>query len=370
MALRLQEDSFVTGFPPGWRFMKVWETATRQDAELLVHVFRASCKDYLPGGSTGTCELVSLPLQTIVRVMELIIAKASASKRILLSHVKAREIFPQPTNAALGSAAAGPSATFLSLNQGSSSATDTRPLRAHLHYHGGSSVLSPERDNYRFLVLWEELDDAIRLDAGDILRDCEGWMAANDAAKAAASAAAEAHAADEAKTAIETNAASRAKARAEADAAAEQLRHRFCAVQQELQNSQKELQDLRLRVAAVVSKVTAANCPSNLAIEPNGRHNILFDSWAAIELNLGAAADSSLALTQAARVLAGNSREAAVDLTAAKEEPPKDDDEQHRRSLLSNAVVAVDAHAIAATYKERRQQSALRSKSSGNGRAS
>ena len=43
VALRLQEDSFVTSFPPGWRFMKVWETATRQDAELLVHVFRCCC---------------------------------------------------------------------------------------------------------------------------------------------------------------------------------------------------------------------------------------------------------------------------------------------------------------------------------------
>lgn len=230
-------------------------------------------------------------------------------------------------------------------------------------------MLSPERDNYRFLVLWEELDNTIQLSPGDILRDCEGWMAANDAAKAAASAAAEARAADEAKAAIETKAACRAEAEAEAAAAAAQLRHRFLTVQQELENTQKELEHMRLRVAAVVCEAAVTNCPSNLAIDPS---DVLFGSWAAIERGLGAAADSALALTQAtpAPAAAGNLRDAAVDLTA-QEELPKDAPPQHIRSLLANAVVAADAHAVAAAYKQRRQQSAaLRYKSSDNGGAS
>ena len=232
-------------------------------------------------------------------------------------------------------------------------------------------MLSPERDNYRFLVLWEELDNTIQLSPGDILRDCEGWMAANDAAKAAASAAAEARAADEAKVAIETKAACRAEAEAEAEAAAAQLRHRFLTVQQELENTQKELEHMRLRVAAVVCEAAVTNCPSNLAIDPS---DVLFGSWAAIERGLGAAADSALALTLSqatpAPAAAGNLRDAAVDLTA-QEELPKDAQPQHIRSLLANAVVAADAHAVAAAYKQRRQQSAaLRYKSSDNGGAS
>jgi hypothetical protein len=129
VALRLREDSFVTGFPPGWRFVKIWETATRQDAELLVHAFRAMCKDYLPGGSTGVCELVSLPLPTIERVMELIICRAAASKRILLADVTSREIPHQPVPTP------SPSPTSTSAQGGTS-----RPLRSHLHYNdfGGS----------------------------------------------------------------------------------------------------------------------------------------------------------------------------------------------------------------------------------------
>jgi hypothetical protein len=129
--MRLREDSFLTGFPPGWRFMNIWETATRQDAELLVHAFRAICREYLPGGSTGVCELVSLPLPTIVRVMELIISKAAASKRILLAHVKPREISPK---------AAPPIGVAALLPRGRASDSDARPLRPHLHYddYGGS----------------------------------------------------------------------------------------------------------------------------------------------------------------------------------------------------------------------------------------
>jgi hypothetical protein len=129
--MRLRDDSFVTGFPPGWRFVNIWDTATRQDAELLVHAFRAICRDHLPGGSTGVCELVFLPLPTIVRLMELLICKAAASKRILLGPVKPREIFPK---------AAPPAGPNPDLSRSSISNADVRPLRAHLHYddYGGS----------------------------------------------------------------------------------------------------------------------------------------------------------------------------------------------------------------------------------------
>ena len=134
MAQRLKEHSFVTSFPPGWRFVKIWETATRQDAELLVHAFRAICKDHLPGGSTGVCELVSLPLPTIERVMELIMCRAAASKRILLADVKSREISHQPVSIP------SPSPNSTSAQGGTS-----RPLRTHLHYndYGGSRCGSP-----------------------------------------------------------------------------------------------------------------------------------------------------------------------------------------------------------------------------------
>ncbi len=122
----------MTGFPPGWKFMKIWETATRQDAELLVHAFRAICREYLPGGSAGDCELVSLPLPTIVRLMELIIVKAAASKRILLARVQPREMLvPAITSA---SVSPGALAAF-SLHRDSPPDTEPRPLRAHLHYN-------------------------------------------------------------------------------------------------------------------------------------------------------------------------------------------------------------------------------------------
>jgi hypothetical protein len=117
--------------------MKVWETATRQDAELLVHTFRAICKDHLPGGSTGLCELVSLPLPTIVRIMELIIGKAATSKRILLAQVKSRELFSN----------AVPLVGITPISGSSTSDSDARPLRAHLHYddYGGSRFSSAAR---------------------------------------------------------------------------------------------------------------------------------------------------------------------------------------------------------------------------------
>ena len=99
---------------------------------------RASCKEYLPGGSTGICELVSLPLQTIVRVLELIIAKAATSKRILLAPVKARDMFPQPAVTVPGATASDPSALLLLPLANGTTAKDARPLRPHLHYSGGS----------------------------------------------------------------------------------------------------------------------------------------------------------------------------------------------------------------------------------------
>ncbi len=278
VAMRLREDSFVTGFPPGWKFVKVWETSTRQDAELLVHAFRAICRDHLPGGSAGECELVSLPLPTIVRLMELIIGKAAASKRILLAHVQSREIsVPAMTSVA----SPDPHASF-SLTWDSPSDSDARPLRANLHYddYGRSrcelfdsfryivkqqfllhsiSVLSPERDNYRFLVLWEELGDSIRLDKGEILCDLEKCLSLKDATKVAASAAAEALAACEANSAIQTKAALKAEAQAKIDAATENMRQQFLSIQSNLEKTANELHCLRLRAAAVVRPAEASD---------------------------------------------------------------------------------------------------------------
>ena len=90
VALRLQEDSFVTSFPPGWRFMKVWETATRQDAELLVHVFRCCCSAVstlllLPRGAPQLLNRLTPPNpppyhpEPVARCTCLVAALASAS---------------------------------------------------------------------------------------------------------------------------------------------------------------------------------------------------------------------------------------------------------------------------------------------------
>ena len=40
LPVRLREEAFTAAFIDGWRFECVWETTTRQDAELIVKVFR------------------------------------------------------------------------------------------------------------------------------------------------------------------------------------------------------------------------------------------------------------------------------------------------------------------------------------------
>ena len=73
LAVRLQEDSFITAFATGWRYECVWETVTRQDADLLLKVFRAVC-----GAACGSsrCELLPLPLLAILQIMDAIVDKA------------------------------------------------------------------------------------------------------------------------------------------------------------------------------------------------------------------------------------------------------------------------------------------------------
>ncbi len=78
LALRLQEEPFVTAYPLGWRYECVWETVTRQDAELLLKVFRAVCC-----GGDGCCELLQLQLQTILSIMDAIVEKAKYQQHTL-----------------------------------------------------------------------------------------------------------------------------------------------------------------------------------------------------------------------------------------------------------------------------------------------
>ena len=40
LAVQLQQDSPVAAFNGGWFYECVWETSTRQDAELMFKVFR------------------------------------------------------------------------------------------------------------------------------------------------------------------------------------------------------------------------------------------------------------------------------------------------------------------------------------------
>ncbi len=77
LAMRLQEQPFVAAFPLGWRYECVWETATRQDAELLLKVFRAVCCQCCAPG----CELTQLPLPSILHAMDAIVDKAKYSHR-------------------------------------------------------------------------------------------------------------------------------------------------------------------------------------------------------------------------------------------------------------------------------------------------
>jgi hypothetical protein len=76
LAMRLQEEPFVVAFPIGWRYECVWETVTRQDAELLLKVFRDVCGACAPAGCSAACELVLLPLPAVLRIMDAIVDKA------------------------------------------------------------------------------------------------------------------------------------------------------------------------------------------------------------------------------------------------------------------------------------------------------
>ncbi len=116
------------------------------------------------------------------------------------------------------------------------------------------SALSPERDNYRFRVLWEELGESIRLDKATILSDGENWSASRDAAKAENTAAAEALAAHETALESQSKAASRTQSKAAVEAATEQLRHRLFSIEDVLEKTQHELQSLRLKAASVLGQ--------------------------------------------------------------------------------------------------------------------
>ncbi len=76
LAVRLQEEPFVAAFPMGWHYECVWETVTRQDAELLLKVFRAVCSTCAPAGCPAACELVLLPLPAVLRIMDAIVDNA------------------------------------------------------------------------------------------------------------------------------------------------------------------------------------------------------------------------------------------------------------------------------------------------------
>ena len=76
LALRLREQPFVTAFSPGWRYECVWETETRQDAELILKVFRSVCCACQPLSCSGCCELMQLPIQTIMHTIDAIVDKA------------------------------------------------------------------------------------------------------------------------------------------------------------------------------------------------------------------------------------------------------------------------------------------------------
>lgn len=124
-------------------------------------------------------------------------------------------------------------------------------------------MLSPERDNYRFLVLWEELGDIIRLDEEVIVDDRDSCSTCNGEEKAPASADADAHAYREAEAANQAKTASRARENAAAEAASEKLRHRFFSVQEQLSETHRELQRLRLRLTAAVSNVEVSTHSSS-----------------------------------------------------------------------------------------------------------
>ena len=103
--MRLHEEPFVTAFPLGWRYECVWETGTRQDAELLLKVFRDVCCECAPAGCSGACELVLLPLQTILQVMDAVVEKARYQQKITAISVDTMQMQPPlpPTDLASSS---------------------------------------------------------------------------------------------------------------------------------------------------------------------------------------------------------------------------------------------------------------------------
>jgi hypothetical protein len=207
------------------------------------------------------------------------------------------------------------------------------------------SVLSPQRDNYRFLVLWEELGDGVRLDKGEIVCDCELWSASNDAAKAAASAAAEARAVHEAKAAIEAKAASRAQAKADAEAAVEQLQRRFLSAQLGLQKTHNSLQAVRARaIKAVQNMESSGSCTA-----------------------ITNYSDSS---TQMAPTLSPARTAFAVAATTDLAAPRPASDGAKQRGGTMTSAIAADAHAVAVACNARRQRNNLLPELCQNGVAS
>jgi hypothetical protein len=218
------------------------------------------------------------------------------------------------------------------------------------------SALSPERDNYRFLVLWEELGDRTRLDKADILNDHESWSASRDAALACASAAAEAQADRESQAAIEAESASRAKAKADADAAAELLNHRFLSMHRELEKTRDELQSLRARAAKVVCDMdpAASSCTGRRDLDASDR---LVPTLAGARMML---ADDASTGSASADLTENNESPGATSL------PVNDDVEQRNATSMPNVVTVtdVDAHVVAAAYNQRRKHHGFPLKSS------
>lgn len=220
LALRLQEEPFVTAYPLGWRYECVWETVTRQDAELLLKVFRAVCC-----GGDGCCELLQLQLQTILSIMDAIVEKAKSCKFILLSRVQRRLCPTYPT------AAAASEFDFRSRRDAHAS-QHQHAFSDPLHYsqnRSGSRALPPERDNYRFLVLREEVGDSLchLMSGGQTCFRAEPTML--DKVEAA------------------TDCAQRPQRLL---VVLQELQQQLCGVKQDLKSSQESIRQLQAKVAA------------------------------------------------------------------------------------------------------------------------
>ena len=55
LAVQLQQDSLVAAFNGGWFYECVWETSTRQDAELMFKVFRQGFQRVMLRENTRAC---------------------------------------------------------------------------------------------------------------------------------------------------------------------------------------------------------------------------------------------------------------------------------------------------------------------------